>query len=84
MKITQAQVRDHYRKELDQAHLQIDTLERDKAFQSRILNSIREMLVIRTSWDGVFSKGEDLSTLVSEYLETKDVRPRCIEQLSSP
>lgn len=69
----------HYKKEMKQAEIVISGLEKDRLFQSRILNTIREHLITRTNWNGVFLKGEDLSTIVLELLEKKDVQPRTIQ-----
>lgn len=66
----------HYKQELRQAQAQMDRLEDEKAFQSRVLNTIRELLLTRTNWNGVFHKEETLATIIQEYLETKDVQPR--------
>jgi hypothetical protein len=76
--MTPDEIKKHYKKELKQAEIVINRLENDRLFQSRILNTIREHLITRTKWNGVFLKGEDLSTIVLELLEKKDVEPRSI------
>lgn len=76
---TADELKRHYKKEMKQAEIVISRLEGEKLFQSRILNTIREHLITRTNWNGVFLKGEDLSTIVLELLEKKDVQPRTIQ-----
>ena len=68
----------HYKKELDNTHRELDSVTNDRMMQSRILNSIRELLITRTDWNGVFARGEDLSTIIEEVIETGKVQPRGI------
>jgi hypothetical protein len=70
----------HYKKELDNTHRELDSVTNDRMMQSRILNSIRELLVLRTEWNGVFAKGEDLSSIIKEVIETGKATPRGISQ----
>lgn len=76
--MTPEEIKKHYKKEMKQAEIVITRLETEKLFQTRILNTIREHLITRTNWNGIFNKGEDLGTIVLELLEKKDVEPRSI------
>jgi RNA polymerase sigma factor (sigma-70 family) len=70
----------HYKKELDNTHRELDRVSNERLLQSRILNSIRELLILRTEWNGVFAKGEDLSSIIKEIVETGKATPRGIPQ----
>lgn len=71
-------IKTRYRKQLDKAHIEIDNLTDQVATASRILNKIRELLITRTEWNGLFYKGEDLSDLVKEALEKGNVEARSV------
>lgn len=68
----------HLDDELAEANKRIEFLTRDKNFAAMMLNKIRETLLIKTDWNGAFSKGEDLATIVAEYIEKGFVKPRGI------
>lgn len=52
-----------------QLKIEIERLEHEKLLQSRILNRIREVLLLRTEWKGEFTKGQDLADIVEEALK---------------
>jgi hypothetical protein len=54
--------------ELERAEEEIERLARNIRNQSIILNKIRETLLTKTDWNGIFSKGEDLSNVMEKYL----------------
>ena len=72
----QAQIIKHMRKNLIKYENQVDELTVKLDFQSRILNMIREHLLTRTEWDGVFDEKETLADLVKELIEDGNISPR--------
>lgn len=57
--------------QLSQAEQEIDRLSRNIRKQSIILNSIRELLLTKTEWNGTFGKGEDLSHIIAKNLKRR-------------